>query len=407
MSKRRRWRPVRGTGNRVYEPWERLLLGTLDLPGRATLGLWRALRGTPAVDLSAVREVLVLRLDRIGDVFMSLPALSDLRSALPHARIRLVVGQWSAEAAQNAPVDETLIWNAPWVGRRDEGADTLGALFKKATALRTPRIDLAFDLQGDIRASLLLWATRARYRVGYANTGGGYLLTHVVPLDETVSWVEQNRRAVALATGRPVGASRPDVLTAEERDFSRFLFENLSLGDGRPIVAIHPSGGRLVKQWDIARWSAVAARLQTEQGAAILVTGSAGDAPLAKALLKGLPKRAFDLTGKLSLREMLSVLARLDLFLSPDTGPMHMACAVDAPAVAVFGPSDPVRYFSGTPPRQVVVRRDLWCAPCNLIRKPPEECSGPEGPECLRLVTVDDVYAAAVAALSLSHRLSH
>jgi ADP-heptose:LPS heptosyltransferase len=407
MSKRRRWRPVKGTGNRVYEPWERLLIGALDLPGRATLGVWRALRGSPAVDLEAVREVLVLRLDRIGDVFMSLPALADLRAALPHARIRLAVGQWSADAVGTAPVDETLVWNAPWVGRRDEGADTLGALYTKAVALRAAKIDLAIDLQGDVRASLLLWATRARHRVGYANTGGGYMLTHVVPLDETISWVEQNRRAVALATGRRAGTTRPDVLTAKEREFASFLFENLSLGDRRPVVAIHPSGGRFVKQWDIARWSAVASRLQAEQGATLLVTGSPGDAPLAKALLKGVPKRGYDLTGKLSLREMLSVLARVDLFLSPDTGPMHMACAVDAPAVAVFGPSDPVRYFSGTPPRQVVVRRELWCAPCNLIRKPPDECAGPEGPECLRLVTVEDVYEAAVAALALSHRLSH
>src|SRR5262245_31200037 len=102
MSKRRRWRPVKGTGNRVYEPWERLLTGALALPGRATLGAWRALRGPPAVDLSTVREVLVLRLDRIGDVFMSLPALADLRATLPQARIRLVVGQWSVEAARNA-----------------------------------------------------------------------------------------------------------------------------------------------------------------------------------------------------------------------------------------------------------------------------------------------------------------
>src|SRR5262245_28845992 len=125
MSKRRRWRPVKGTGNRVYEPWERLLIGVLDLPGRVTFGAWRALRGAPVLDRAAMREVLVLRLDRIGDVFMSLPALADLRAALPDARIRLIVGQWGAEAARNAPVDETLVWNAPWVGRRDEGADTL------------------------------------------------------------------------------------------------------------------------------------------------------------------------------------------------------------------------------------------------------------------------------------------
>ena len=401
MSTRRRWQPVKGTGNRVYEPWERFLLGAADLPGRLTLGAWRALRGSPAIDLASVREVLVLRLDRIGDVFMSLPALADLRAALPSARIRLAVGQWGADAARTAPVDEVLVWNAPWVGRAAEGADPLRSLYAKAAALRSSRLDLALDLQGDVRATLLLWASGARYRIGYANTGGGYLLTHVVPLDETVSWVEQNRRAVALATGRAPALSRPDVLTPDERDFARRLFENLSLEGRRPVVVIHPSGGRLVKQWDVERWSAVAARLQAEHGATILVTGTANDTPLAQTVLKGLPRRrGYDLTGKLALREMLAVLARVDLVATPDTGPMHMAAAVDTPCVAVFGPSDPVRYFSGTPPRQVVVRRELWCAPCNLIRKPPAECAGPEPPECLRLVTVDDVYQACARLLA-------
>src|SRR5262245_155990 len=118
MSRRRRWQPVKGTGNRIYEPSERLLAGVLDLPGRFTLGMWKARRGAPAIDPASVRRVFVLRLDRIGDVFMSLPALADLRAALPHAHIRLAVGQWSAEATRTAPVDDVLIWNAPWVGRR-------------------------------------------------------------------------------------------------------------------------------------------------------------------------------------------------------------------------------------------------------------------------------------------------
>ncbi len=109
------------------------------------------------------------------------------------------------------------------------------------------------------------------------------------------------------------------------------------------------------------------------------------------------------LAGKLALVEMLSLLGAFDLFLSSDTGPMHMACAVGTPSVSVFGPSDARRYFSGgsglSGERHVVVRADLWCAPCNLIRRPPEECLGAEGPECLGLVTADAVHAEAVRLL--------
>jgi ADP-heptose:LPS heptosyltransferase len=144
----------------------------------------------------------------------------------------------------------------------------------------------------------------------------------------------------------------------------------------------------------------VAARLQRELGATVLITGAQGDGPLAEAVSRGLTTRAVDLTGRLTVRETLAVIARLDLFLSPDTGPMHMAAAVGTPSVSVFGPSDPARYFSAPPgPRHVVVRRELWCSPCNLIRRPPAECAGDVPPECLRLVTVDDVFAAAAAVL--------
>jgi ADP-heptose:LPS heptosyltransferase len=405
MSRRRRWTPVRGTGSRVYHPAERALVAALDLPGRLAFGLARivAPRRAPALDLAAIRELLVLRLDRIGDVLMSLPALGALRAALPAAHIRLAVGSWSAEVARSAPVDEVVVWSAPWVGRSAEGAETLLTLAAKARGLRPARLDVAIDLQGDVRASLLLWLTGARARVGYANTGGAYLLTHVVPLDETVSWVEQNRRAVAAVVGERAPIPMPEPLTAAERQGALRLLEAYGVANRRPLVAIHPSGGRPVKQWDVTRWREVAGRLAAEFGATVLVTGSAADHELAAALATGLTPPPVDLTGRLSVRETMAVIAACDLFLSPDTGPMHMACAVDTPSVSVFGPSDPARYFSGgsgaPDTRHVVVRTELWCAPCNQIRRPPAECSGPGMPECLERVTVEDVYDAAARRL--------
>jgi heptosyltransferase-2/heptosyltransferase-3 len=415
MPRRQRWTPIRGTGNRIYSPLERTLVRAMDMPARALFALVRGLRRQPPPASSAVpelREILVLRLDRIGDVLMCLPALHDLRRAAPQARIRLAVGRWSESVARGFPVDEVLSWSAPWVGRPAEGAETLLALLGRARDLREERIDLALDLQGDLRASWLLWATGAARRVGYANTGAEYLLTDVVPLDETVSWVEQNRRAVRLALGgtggpgRAEAASAPiDPLTAEDRAFAEGFLRAEGLQDRRPLVGLHPSGGRRVKQWPVERWREVASILQRDHGATLLLTGSAADRPLCAELARGLPHPALDLAGRLDVRQTLAVIARLDLFLSPDTGPMHLACAAGTPTVSVFGPSDSVRYFTGGamdahPERHLVVRRELWCAPCNLIRRPPAECDTAEPPECLRLVAVEDVVDAAARLLS-------
>jgi ADP-heptose:LPS heptosyltransferase len=297
-------------------------------------------------------------------------------------------------------VDEVLVWNAPWAARPGEPADSLRGLWRRARALRDVGLDLAVDLQGDLRSALLMAFTGARRRVGYANTGGAYLLTDVVALDETVSWVEQNQAAVAVAVGAATPAPSVEPLLRGDPGAAARLFDRIGLSAaGRPLVGVHPSGGRAVKQWDPARWGEVAARLERDFGATIVVTGSEADRPLAEAVARGLRGKPVLLAGRLGVRETMAVIAGLDLFLSPDTGTMHMACAVGTPSVTIFGPSDAVRYFSGRGPRHVVVRADLWCSPCNLIRKPPAECDGPQPPECLRLVSVDVVHAQAVRLL--------
>ena len=282
MPRRQRWTPVKGIGTRVASPAERALLAAADLPLRL-LGRAPVLDGPPLA-ADDVREILVLRLDRIGDLLMSLPALADLRRAYPAARIRLAVGRWSEEIARRAAVDEVLVWSAPWVGRPSEGAETRRALWARARALRASRPDLALDLQGDVRAAWLMALTGARERVGYANTGGARLLTRVVPLDETVSWIEQNRRAVAAAAGPAAmdGVARVDLLTAADRQRAREILAAAGLDGPGPLVGLHASGGRPVKQWAAGRWREVAQRLQREFGATVLLTGTAADRPLAE-----------------------------------------------------------------------------------------------------------------------------
>ncbi len=193
MPRRKRWHNVKGTTTRVTAPRERLAVGAASL---AALVVSPFLAKTPR---PRPEDILVLRLDRIGDVLMSLPALSALRAVCPNARIRLAVGEWSKDIARDADVDEVLVWSAPWVGRSDEGASSAAGLFGRARALREAPPDLAIDLQGDLRALWLMAATGARDRVGYANTGSASLLTRIVELDENVNFVEQNYRAIDAA----------------------------------------------------------------------------------------------------------------------------------------------------------------------------------------------------------------
>jgi len=361
-------------------------------------------------DKASPREVLVLRLDRIGDVLMSLPALRALREALPEAKIRLAVGEWSKEVAEDAPVDEILIWSAPWAGRPDEGASGLRDLFVMARARRAAaRPDLAIDLQGDLRAMWLMAATGARARVGYANTGSAALLTTTVPLDEDVNFVEQNCRAVETAIGRAVPRASYRWLSEERRAQGRARMARI-LGEAGlerkgPLIGIHPGAGRGIKEWPVERFAELGRRLVKESGAILVLTGSAGEGARVGAIRAGLEGGAVDLSGKLGLGALAEVMSDCDAFVSGDTSAMHFACALGVPSVAIFGPSDPGRYFSGgaqgfgSGRKHIVLAPNLWCSPCNLIRRPPEECDRAKVPECLAQVTTPQVFDAVQSLL--------
>ena len=129
----------------------------------------------------------------------------------------------------------------------------------------------------------------------------------------------------------------------------------------------------------------------------MVLSGAPGDAPLTAQVRAALPAdvAVVDLTGRPDLLVLAAVLEGARLVLTGDTGPMHLAAAVRAPVVAVFGPSMPVRYAPRSTAHRVV-RVDLWCAPCNMIRKPPARCQG-HTPDCLTGVTVDAVTAAALS----------
>jgi ADP-heptose:LPS heptosyltransferase len=111
-------------------------------------------------------------------------------------------------------------------------------------------------------------------------------------------------------------------------------------------------------------------------------------------------RRTIDLSGDVDLLTLAAALERLDLFVTGDTGPMHLAAAVGTPIVSIFGPSDPARY-APQGPFDRVVRVDLPCSPCNRIRLPPARCVG-HTPDCLAQVSVDAVFDAAVATLEAS-----
>jgi lipopolysaccharide heptosyltransferase II len=376
----------------IYDRRERAMVGTADLllqvVGPAVRMARRAAQVPP-------RRILLLRLERIGDLLMSLEAIEDVRHAAPGATIDLVVGSWNEVLARRiGGIQRVETLDAGWLSREDLALSPQ-AMLHHARSWSARTYDLAINFEPDIRSNVLLAASRAARTAGFASGGGGSLLDVALPFDPRAHTTANAQRLVAAVLDVPprTAPARLEISPEERRKASESL-----AGHRRPLVGIHVSGGRAIKQWEPERFAELASRLIRTRGAGIVLTGTTADRPLVDKVAGALAKAAvIDLAGALDLPTLAAVLERLDVFVTGDTGPMHVAAAVGVPIVAVFGPSDPARYAPRDPMHRVV-RVDLPCSPCNRIRRPPERCVG-HTPDCLTGIDVEMVYRAVEATL--------
>jgi ADP-heptose:LPS heptosyltransferase len=378
---------------------ERVLVSAFDRVLGAGMALARPFRRRRRPALP--RRILLLRLERIGDLLMVLDAIADIRALAPDAEIDLVVGRWNADlAAAIGPVTRVKVLDASWLVREGRGLG-LPALMAAARQWRRERYDLAINFEPDIRSNLLVGQARAAWTAGYASGGGGALLDVALEYDTRAHTTDNARRLVAAVFGRSPSRGREPVLVVTPEVQARAA--RLIPPSATSLVGMHVSGGRAIKQWDVERFAAVARALVNSGGATIVLTGSQGDRAMVDDVRRSLPPdRVVDAAGDYDLLTIAALLARLDVMVTGDTGPMHLAAAVGTPIVAVFGPSDPSRY-APRGPFDRIVRVDLPCSPCNRIRRPPERCVG-HTPDCLTHVTVDAVLGATLSVLEARRR---
>ena len=386
------------SGLQIPNSRERAIVRAADVVLRPLRWFHRPAHGRP------VRRVLVLRLERIGDLLMVLDAVADARAAWPEAEIDLAVGSWNLPIARLIPGISTIqTADVPWLSREGSG-DSWPALISKARSWRRRDYDVVINLEPDIRSNFLASLTGAPARHGYWTGGGGAFLTDAIEY-QPARHVSTNARRiigrVADMHGKGVRGPRPGsppssrlVVPPEAKARANAL-----LGQARrPLIGVHASGGRESKQWHLDRFAEVARELARLRGATIVLTGAKSDRPLVDAVAAQLGGiSTVDLCGTLDLVDLAAVLSRLDVFVTGDTGPMHLAGAVSTPIVALFGPADPRRYGPSSP-QQRILRVDLPCSPCGLVRLPPERCRG-HVPDCMDGIRVKTVVDATLELL--------
>ncbi|MBX3237441.1 MAG: lipopolysaccharide heptosyltransferase II [Nitrospiraceae bacterium] len=340
----------------------------------------------------AVRRIVVRGPNWLGDAVMCEPALDLVRALFPEADVTLLVKPGIAELLANHPaVNRMLVYD-------DRGRHAgLAGKWTLAGVLRRHRFDLAILFQNAFEAALLSFLAGIPRRFGYATDGRGLLLTDPVSPPGRKSGKHQVEYYWDML--KPLGGQGTPpaprlFVTQEEAEAMKIRLADAGIAPGDVVIGVNPgSTYGQAKRWLPERYAEVVNRLVKDTQArvrgrvAVAILGAKGEEQLGKSIAAQIKARTVVCSGQTTVRELLALVKRCQLFLTNDTGPMHVAAAFDVPLVAVFGPTD----WQATSPYRVaaqLMRQPVACAPC-LLR----EC--PIDHRCMTAVTVDQVYQAA------------
>jgi len=363
--------------------------------GGLLLRLLRPLRRRAAT--GPVHEIVVVKFWGVGNAAMLLPVLRALRRRYPDARLTALTLAHNRELfAQVA--DEVLT-----VRLRPLPTAMLDMVRAVAT-LRARKIDLAVDFEQFVRASQVLLFLAGAGRVVAFDTPAQHragLATHKVRYDDTQHAADSFLALARAAgvTGPPEGGVEIELLAAARaRAWAR-----AGGRDGRPLVLLHPGSGDNFtgRRWPAARFAELARRLTDETDAVVAVTGTRAEREVVRRVIALADRGLADLSGRLSLPELVAFLARASLLVANDTGPVHLASALDVPVLGLYGPNSPLLYG----PRSVgsVAFYDApACSPC--ITNFNYKTSRCRNAVCIEAIDVDVVAAAALRVLSADGR---
>jgi heptosyltransferase-2 len=338
------------------------------------------------------KRILVIRLDRLGDVILSLPVAQALRRHFPHAFIVMMVSPACRDVVQGHPaLNEVMSY--------DKEVEHRGwrSTIRFARGLRRHHFDTALILHPSNRSHWIPWLAGIPVRIGYRRKSG-WLLTHPHPHRKQEGSKHEAVYSLELLSffgiepmaPRPVVPVHPEAVGRIDR-----LLSEASVRPGDRLVAIHPSASCISKRWMPERFAQVADRLSREHRLRVCLVAGTNDAGWARQVADAMQEHPLNLAGALSIGELAALLRRCALLISNDSGPVHVAAAVGTPVIDIFGRNQrglsPLRW-GPLGEGHVILHKDVGCVTCLAHR-----CD--IGFLCLTSLSVDEVYAAAVSVL--------
>lgn len=347
-------------------------------------------RFTPHPPARGTKHVLIRAVNWIGDAVMSLAALREVRLLFPDSHLTLLARSWVCGLFEGQQLVDRVIPFESSQGR-------LGQLWNLPRTLRG--FDLALLFPNAFQAALVPFLARIPERIGYDTEARRLLLTrHATP---RIKKLRRHQIFYYLDLLYQTGISSVDYLhdrtfqpniflspTPQGLKQSEALLQSSGVEPGRRLVAVNPGASfGPAKRWLTDRYALLADRLIGEENVEVLILGSPDELIIAREIQDQMEQRPRILTGRTTLSALIGIISRCELFITNDSGPMHLSAALNVPQIALFGSTDEVATgpFSR---RAVVIHKHVECSPC-LLRECPIDL------RCFNRIEVDEVYEIA------------
>jgi heptosyltransferase II len=340
------------------------------------------------------KRIVVFNVNWLGDVLFSTAVIRNIRFNYPESYIACIIPPRCAAVLEGNPyLNEIILYDEKGLHQGVVGALAF------ISQLRKKRFDCAFLLHRSLTRAFIVWAAGIGERIGYTTAKRAFLLTRkIAPPDIRKVHRIDYYLGVIRGSGLAVKDRHTNFFFSEEdRQGLEAFLQQSAIYARDVVIGLNPGGNWDPKRWQKENFAFLADRLATEFGARIVFTGSPEDKELVSHIRSLMRSNAVSACGILSLKQFAALCTRMSVFISADSGPLHIANAVGAKQIiALFGPTDP--QLTGPVPadRVVIIQKNTGCMiPCYTV-----DCSDNR---CMKAISVDDVLAAVRSATRAQH----
>jgi len=327
------------------------------------------------IEKKEIKKILCIKPRGIGDILLSTIVLENLNAAFPHSVIHYLTEEFAKRAVENNSFVSKII-----TFKRND------LVFKTINKVRKGKYELVFDFWSNPKTAQITFLSGAKYRVGYEKRGRKYAYNFLGKNGTMGEHAAEDNLVLLKAFNIPINSNNIIYQIAkEEKQFAEKFLNESNISNEGILIGIIPSGGWESKRCDPVKWIEICEAIQKKYKAHFLILWGPGDENDSKIISNGLSPTTL-IGPKSTFGELSALIEKCDLIIANDSGPMHVAAAIDKPTLGIFGPTDPKAHRPYSENSSYVIHSELHCIICTKL-----VC--PYNHECMIELPIEKVMA--------------